>query len=533
MTYELHETINETALLQGFIETTGDMIKRLHELAISLETNTENLELVDELFRICHTIKGNASFFALMNVKQTAHSLEDLLGAARTRDVPVNERLVGLLWSGINILGKQFEAASSGHEAAGESAQSFIDNVRLFLNELRPAETPPQTGTALRESDTIKYMCGRHDISRPVYILNSIIVKFKQQSFDPGLPGKFGEATDMLKKVFMEEKASGAQSVLDQMVTSYEMMVDDDGKPNEFLADVLMQHWERLVSQLEQVPVVKEQPSAAQVQQRVVFIEPSVRIEEKNIDLLLASAKKLDQLGNSFFSLREQLSNVELPPEVQNDLRTAVSSLSFLCQDIFQTIVKLKLVSPEPFLEKSRKMITALAETCGKKVDISFSCKNLMVERKNLELLEGVFIHLMRNAIDHGIELPEERLAAGKPEAGRIVIELSEDAQKFIVSISDDGRGVDIDAVRRNAVEKGKIEKDQAANLNDEQVLELLLMPGFSTSKAVTEFSGRGVGMDAVANTIRSAGGSVAISSKMGTGMSITLSLPSGLSSVR
>jgi two-component system sensor histidine kinase and response regulator WspE len=156
-----------------------------------------------------------------------------------------------------------------------------------------------------------------------------------------------------------------------------------------------------------------------------------------------------------------------------------------------------------------------------------------MVERKNLELLEGVFIHLMRNAIDHGIELPEERLAAGKPEAGRIVIELSEDAQKFIVSISDDGRGVDIDAVRRNAVEKGKIEKDQAANLNDEQVLELLLMPGFSTSKAVTEFSGRGVGMDAVANTIRSAGGSVAISSKMGTGMSITLSLPSGLSSVR
>jgi chemotaxis protein histidine kinase CheA len=225
-------------------------------------------------------------------------------------------------------------------------------------------------------------MCGGRDISRPVYILNSIIVKFKQQLFDPGLPGKFSEAVDLLEKVFEEENASGAKSVIDQMVSSYEMMVDDDGKPNEFLADVLMQHWDQLVSLLDQVPVVKERQAAAKVPQRVFFIEPSVRIEEKNIDLLLASAKKLDQLGNSFFSLREQLSNVELPPEVQRDLRTAVSSLTFLCQDIFQTIVKLKLVSPEPFLEKSRKMIIALAETCGKKVDISFSCKNLMVERR-------------------------------------------------------------------------------------------------------------------------------------------------------
>ncbi len=533
MPYELHEAMSETALLQGFIETTGDMIKHLHELAISLETNPGNLEIIDELFRICHTIKGNASFFALTNVKQTAHSLEDLLGVARTRDVPVNKRFSGLLWTGINILSKQFEAVSSGSEVPTEAAQPFIGDVRAFLNELRPAEEPQRSGAAMRESDTLRYMCGGRDISRPVYILNSIIVKFKQQLFDPGLPGKFSEAVDLLEKVFEEENASGAKSVIDQMVSSYEMMVDDDGKPNEFLADVLMQHWDQLVSLLDQVPVVKERQAAAKVPQRVFFIEPSVRIEEKNIDLLLASAKKLDQLGNSFFSLREQLSNVELPPEVQRDLRTAVSSLTFLCQDIFQTIVKLKLVSPEPFLEKSRKMIIALAETCGKKVDISFSCKNLMVERKNLELLEGVFIHLMRNAIDHGIELPEERMAAGKPEAGRIVIDLSEDPQKFIVSISDDGRGVDIDAVRRGAIEKGRIGNDQAEGLNDEQVLELLLMPGFSTSKAVTEMSGRGVGMDAVANTIRNAGGSVTISSKLGAGMSITLSLPSGLSSVR
>jgi two-component system chemotaxis sensor kinase CheA len=175
-------------------------------------------------------------------------------------------------------------------------------------------------------------------------------------------------------------------------------------------------------------------------------------------------------------------------------------------------------------------MLLALAESCGKKVGINFECTNLKVERKNLELLEGIFVHLMRNAIDHGIEFPEERLALRKPESGNIKIELREDSQKFIVRICDDGKGIDLKAVRADALRKGKITREESQTLNDEQTIALLFMPGVSTTKTVGEISGRGVGMDVVANTIKNAGGSIHMESKLGLGTTIELCLPCSFS---
>ncbi|MFA5118908.1 MAG: ATP-binding protein [Candidatus Omnitrophota bacterium] len=269
-------------------------------------------------------------------------------------------------------------------------------------------------------------------------------------------------------------------------------------------------------------PVAGKKDELPQVKSKA----PSYRIEENKINELYSSVDKLGKIGAAFNLLEDKLLEPDVPPEYRLELKRAIGNLTCLCRDISVLLVGIKLVSPVAFLENSKAVMEALALSYHKKVRVETLYRDMLIERTNLEVLENVFIHVARNCIGHGIELPEERARLGKPEVGVIKIDLSEDAEKLIVRVSDDGRGIDLKALRESACAAGKITREDCEHLSDDESVRLILLPGVSTSRSITGISGRGMGMDVVLRTIQKHAGQIKVASRLGEGTAIELQLP-------
>jgi two-component system, chemotaxis family, sensor kinase CheA len=254
----------------------------------------------------------------------------------------------------------------------------------------------------------------------------------------------------------------------------------------------------------------------------------SYRIEENKINELYSSVDKLGKIGGLFHQLQDKLLEPDIPPEYRLELKRAIGNLTCLCRDISGLLVGIKLVSPVAFMENSKALMVALAQSYHKKVRVETLYRDMLIERMNLEVLENVFIHVARNCICHGIELPDERARLGKPVEGLIKIDLSDEQEKLVLRISDDGGGVDLKALKESAYAAGKITRDTYEHLSDDESARLIFLPGVSTSQSITGISGRGMGMDVVLRTLQKYGGDVLVKSQLGVGTVIELKLPKG-----
>jgi two-component system chemotaxis sensor kinase CheA len=269
-------------------------------------------------------------------------------------------------------------------------------------------------------------------------------------------------------------------------------------------------------------PIAGKQQEGLQVKSKA----PSYRIEENKINELYSSVDKLGKIGAAFNLMEDKLLEPDVPPEYRLELKRAIGNLTCLCRDIAGLLVGIKLVSPVTFLENSKAVMEALALSYHKKVRVEVQYRDMLIERANLEVLENIFIHIARNCIGAGIELPDERARLGKPQEGVIKIDLSQDPEKLIVRISDDGSGIDLKALRESAYTAGKITREECEHLSDDESLRLIFLPGVSTSQSITGISGRGMGMDAVLGAIQKHSGEVTVSSRLGEGTVIELKLP-------
>ncbi len=195
--------------------------------------------------------------------------------------------------------------------------------------------------------------------------------------------------------------------------------------------------------------------------------------------------------------------------------------------------MKLRMQPVKRIFSKFPRIVRDLAKKVGKKINLILEGEDTEIDRSILNQLEDPLIHLVRNAIDHGIEPPEERIAKGKPEYGTIILSALQEGDRIIVSIEDDGRGIDPEKIKRKAIEKGLITPEQAEQMSDKEAFELIFMPGFSTVDEVSDLSGRGVGMDVVANVIHSLRGVIEVESEPDKGTKITMKLPLTVAIIR
>jgi two-component system chemotaxis sensor kinase CheA len=254
--------------------------------------------------------------------------------------------------------------------------------------------------------------------------------------------------------------------------------------------------------------------------------ETTIRIDTNRLDQVLNLSGEIGLAKNRLNCLRTDILGGKTDAETLRALDEAVSHLDLLVGDLQNAVMKTRMQPIGRLFQKYPRVARDMSRQLGKKVELILEGEDTELDKTMIEELGDPLIHLVRNAVDHGIESPEERLAAGKPETAEVVLSAQQLGDHIVLQIRDDGRGMRPDALRQKALQKGLIDAETAANLDDRQALHLIFLPGFSTKDEVSNFSGRGVGMDVVRTNIQRLNGRIDIESVWGRGSTFSISLP-------
>ncbi len=255
-----------------------------------------------------------------------------------------------------------------------------------------------------------------------------------------------------------------------------------------------------------------------QAVQAAIHTESAVRVGVRTLDKLMDLVGELVLVRNRITQLGDSRATA--------DLATAAKALDRITNDLQDDIMRTRLQPLNTLFDRFPRLVRDLAAACGKQVAIEMDGGDTELDRSIIEAVKDPLVHLLRNAVDHGIENPSARLTAGKPPQGRITLVAFNEGGQVVIEIRDDGAGIDAGAVRRRAVEQGLVGAEEAAQLSDRETLRFVFLPGLSTAREVTSFSGRGVGMDVVKNNVESVGGAVELASEPGRGTTIRLKIP-------
>lgn len=256
----------------------------------------------------------------------------------------------------------------------------------------------------------------------------------------------------------------------------------------------------------------------------------TVRIEQSKIDKLLSLAGELIISSNGLMYLLRRLEDQGVSPEVLRELKEYYSRLARASWDIQDAVMEMRLMPVGLVFERFRRVVRELGHSLGKKVHLAVQGEEISVDRSVAAAIYDPLLHLVRNALDHGLEDPETRRLLGKPETGQLLLAASRRGERVIIQVADDGRGIDVETVKAKAISKGWLTEERAVRLTKEEVFDFIFRPGFSTKEVASQVSGRGVGMDVVRDTVQSLGGRISLSSEPGRGTEVTLELPVSMS---
>ena len=496
---------------QLFISESRELLRSINDLAIELEKEPDKKETVDQMFRDCHTIKGMAGMMNVPAAAELSHALEGVLGAVRDGKLKANSAVIDIILKAldsIEVMVNSFEK----NEAVKENAD-LVRTLKTILTEApppsaQPAPTPkekPKGKSKQRKADTttVKVRLGRRcslpsaravvilkELSKGAEILetNPTEDEIEHEHFFETLnvivePGaKFGEATErVFSMIDVEEMTTG-------------------------LTDDPIEKWNHRV---------KQGPVATTVD---IAHAQTVKVSMDRLDNLLDDVGEL-VIGRS--RLVEKASAAE-----DYELLEITTLIDKLTADIQSKVLTIRMIPLDVVMNRFPRMIRDLSKSQDKEVELVVEGAGIELDRTVVDKVTEPMMHLLRNCVDHGIETTEERIKLGKHQKGLIRIVASRQQDHVLIEVSDDGRGIDYEKIRKAAVDRGVMTSEQAESASGKELLDLLFKPGFSTKTEVTQVSGRGVGLDVVKRSVEDLGGNIVVTSSKGAGTTFSLWLP-------
>lgn len=451
-------------LLSQFTTDAQDMLSRTDELFAQLSENPQNKDAIHELFRITHNIKGNAGYINLDKINKLAHKMEELLLVVREKEGSYNEKIAGILAEGVAKLKIMIGdcAATTASPDIEPDLQAIIDKLMAMSDEVKRGDV---TGLWKGLQGDINLFAEKFQYDNPelLELLSRIMFAVAALS-----PIKAETAEEAVKKEEHREAAQQPAHAADH-------------------------------------PEEKEHAS---------HHHKTLRIDETHADRLIALSKKLDAAAKALCAN---------PAANASDAGKELCSLS---KELGAESAKLRLVPIKSLLSKAPLMVKDIAKKVNKQARVHVQGGDVLIDKLQLEMLEAPFTHIIRNAVDHGIEAPQARKEKGKEEEGQVSVIVSDQGPCIKISFADDGKGIDTSAVKWKAIQKGMLAPEKASTITETEVYGLLFLPGFSTSDVATDISGRGVGMDVVKTNVESMGGKIEIMSKIDFGTVMTITLP-------
>jgi two-component system chemotaxis sensor kinase CheA len=476
--------LNLSELAGDFFIEAGELVEGLSDQLIKLEKRPDDAELLNAVFRAFHTVKGGAGFLEFAPMVDLCHDAEEVFDALRHGEITLNADTIDAALETVDVLGAMIDTLRAG-ERIGDPPDAL--SMRL-----REAAVPDEDVTEFQAGEAAKQAPG---------------------------PDPAGEAFDAL---LAEAPAAASDN------KSHDGISDDEF---EALLDEL--HGVGQAPGISTHAAAGEAPPAAEVQPASIESRPApahsapghsapeatLRVDTRRLDTLVNLAGELVLARNRLLRLR---------PAGTRDpaLDKAIANLDLITTDLQTSVMGMRMQPVRKLFSRFPKLVRELARGLGKQVDLALSGEATELDKSLVEALADPLVHLMRNAVDHGIESPAERSAAGKPETGQVRLGAARQGDQITITIADDGRGMDPDALRARAVEKGLVTREAAARLAPPECYELIFMPGFSTRLEVSEISGRGVGMDVVKSRIAELNGCIEIDSALGAGSEIRINVP-------
>jgi two-component system chemotaxis sensor kinase CheA len=503
-----------------FLTESREHVSAINHSLLELERGTGGDEPVGAIFRAVHTIKGMSATMGYTPVAMLSHELETLLDRVRRGARAIDAPLMELLFRAADVLESAIEAAVGGN---GNAVDVGPVVVLLRAQAEQESGTSDASATASSRSGKPRKRTGRGNKapavaegwSAPAAEGKGLLVRVRLAEGTP-LRGV---------RAFLVVQAAGALGTVTATSPSAEEMQSDAMEHDFALRLVTDRDADAVAAALRAAgDVVEVQIGDGPVAAPAPAPERSVRIDLRRLDNLMNLIGELVITRGRLVQLSASMNDPALAD--------TVAQTSRLVADLQDEIMTSRMVPVWQVFDRFPRLVRDAAHSVKKQVDFVIEGKEVELDRSMLDEVGDPIVHLLRNAVDHGIELPAVRRAQGKPEAGRLTLSALRDRSAVAIRVTDDGKGIDRDRVLRRAQEGGLVEPGRT-ELSDEELFRIISRPGFSTAETVTDLSGRGVGIDAVYNRVRTLGGSVDMRTMPGKGTTVTMRLPLTLAIVR
>lgn len=545
--------------LDVFLEESKEHLENLNQKLLSLEKNPDDFASLDEIFRAAHTLKGMSSTMGYEDLADLTHHMENVLSDLKDRTMKVDTNVVDVLFRCFDRLQTMIEKIQNG-------ASPGMDNSDLIniLETMKgggmgksqapaPAAAPaPPTDTAQASSISIGF--NEYDYT--------VLKEAQEKGFNVIYVNVAVEKNCLMKSVraFMVFKALEDDGEIVKSVPSAQDL--DEGKFEEnfqliMVAKLSVEEVDERVSGISEVkaeevrilsendllglignvPVhsekvaVAEQPQTSEKQERSAKTEPAADETTKAHKVkqtVRVDIERLDNLMNLVGELvinKSRLEQIGVSKRIP-ELNEAVEQMERVTNDLQNVVMKVRMVPIESVFNRFPRMVRDLAKDLGKEVEFIIEGKETELDRTVIDEIGDPLVHLLRNSLDHGIEDPDSRVKNGKSKVGRVRLSARHEGNNVFIEVEDDGGGLNVEAIRKKAVEKGLVSPKDAEALTETECIQYLFKSGFSTAKNVTDISGRGVGLDVVRSKIESLNGEIFIDSKQGEGTVFRIRLP-------
>ncbi|MCB1749736.1 MAG: chemotaxis protein CheA [Gammaproteobacteria bacterium] len=573
-------------ILQDFLLEAGEILEQLDSQLVDLESDPESRELLNAVFRGFHTIKGGAGFLGVDNLVAVSHKSEDIFDLLRNGKLSIDAQLMDVFLQVLDVLRRMFDELANGQlpepapaellarliahaegtaappspaapadvpatdaglevgdlldvtdsgspagDAGGDALMAqIVDELTAGEGEIPAVTATPDNSDLITEDEfeaLLDKRAAAHAGDEPAAAPAATADLITEDEFEALLDRR--EAARAVADERAAAPAAGADLITDE---EFEAVLDNLHGAGKFTAAAAAEvpaaespeaETPRSEAPKAEAPKAEapkaEAPKPADVGKGGgAKQDTTVRVETETLDRIMNMVGELVLIRNRLSNLQSALGDEEVTQTVAN--------LDVVTSDLQMAAMKTRMQPIKKVFGRFPRVVRDLARNLNKQIELKMSGEDTDLDKNLVEALADPLVHLVRNSIDHGIELPADRVAAGKPPVGTLALSAEQAGDQIQLVIRDDGKGIDAEALRNKAIGSGLLDEDAARRLNTRECFELIFLPGFSTKQEISDISGRGVGMDVVKTRITQLNGTIAIESELGVGTTIRISVP-------
>ncbi len=573
--------------LEIFLDETNEHLQSLSDQLMILENEPENEDTINEIFRAAHSLKGMAGTMGYKRMQALTHDMENVFSEVRNGKMKVNSHLIDILFKALDALEAYKDNIQQTQDEGTDDNEPIIKALQKILNEGTgaAAEEAPAASEKKEEKKEAKAEApagnteGKKWLSIPlhepeqhvisealknnmnvygftVYVQETCILKAARAFLvfkaleelgevmisDPSVQDIEDEKFDFDFSLYFVTDAPIEK--VQEAILSVSEIEKAIGEPIDMDAAKIVEEEEEPAPAPAEAAAPKEEAAAPKEEEKKAaapaaaagaaapakkgtankpVVNRTVRVDIEKLDVLMNLVSELIIAKNSLVSYSTAGEN---GASVGTGFNEQIEYLESVTTNLHESVMKVRMVPIESVVAKFPRMIRDLSKKLDKQMELHMSGEETELDRTVVDEIGDPLMHLLRNSADHGLESLELRRERGKSDVGQIYLDAYQDGNNVVIEVRDDGNGIDCDAVRKKAVERGTITPEQAESMSEKEIIDLLFLPSFSTAKVVSDVSGRGVGLDVVKSKIEALGGDVSVKSKLGEGSTWTIRLP-------